>query len=227
MARPSKKKDRTLHRSKETRQWYDKVLIVCEGECTEPNYLLGLKKHKGLSSVNIQIEHTDGKSAPKYVVEKAIELRDETLQNPNREAHYDRVYCVFDRDQHSTFHQALNRLNTYRQTHQQQLKDNKQSIEAICSYPSFEYWYLCHFEYSRAEITAQECEKQVNQQWQQHFKQGYQKNSRDIYQKLLPYQQSAIKNAKQAETDAQNTGQDNPSTQVHHLVSYLLDIDKK
>ena len=34
-----------LQRAKESREPYDKVLIVCEGEKTEPHYLMALRDH--------------------------------------------------------------------------------------------------------------------------------------------------------------------------------------
>ncbi|KJU81411.1 hypothetical protein MBAV_006396, partial [Candidatus Magnetobacterium bavaricum] len=64
------------------------VLIVCEGEKTEPNYFKGLRRDLENSGINVKIigegYNTDS------LVERTIELRDESG--------YDRVWVVLDRD---------------------------------------------------------------------------------------------------------------------------------
>jgi hypothetical protein len=51
--RISKKKTTHLNRRTAQRESYDLVLIVCEGQETEPNYLESLREHVDLSSVNV------------------------------------------------------------------------------------------------------------------------------------------------------------------------------
>ena len=46
---------RALQRRAARRAPYAKILIVCEGEKTEPNYFNGVKDHYGLNSANIEI----------------------------------------------------------------------------------------------------------------------------------------------------------------------------
>lgn len=213
--RASKKKSRSLERLVAKREMYDLVLIVCEGEQTEPNYLQGLIRHQNLSSVNIQVEFDN--PAPISVVEYAEKLYQEKL-NDNTGEIYDSVYCVFDRDEHESFDRAINKAKNL-------------NFVTICSYPCFEYWYLCHFIQSRVPINrkganspAWVCEKLLNDEWQKQLGAKYQKNDTQIYQKLLPLQQQAIKNAKFALKDAKQTDELNPSTQVHELVEYLFNI---
>jgi hypothetical protein len=50
----------------------------------------------------------------------------------------------------------------------------------------------------------------------------YQKGITGIYSALKPRQAYAIENAKRALDDAFQTGEDNPSTEVHILVEELL-----
>jgi hypothetical protein len=52
---------------------YDKVLIICEGEKTEPNYFNELIASYGLNTVNVDIDGSCG-SSPKSVLERAIDL---------------------------------------------------------------------------------------------------------------------------------------------------------
>ena len=221
MARVSKKQDRNLKRSGQTRHTNEKVLIVCEGEKTEPYYLEGLIAYEKLSSVNrIQIEHTNGRSAPIHVVNHAIELESQARQDANQEAHYDRVYCVFDQDSHSTLQAAMNKLSEYD-------KKTQAKCQSIVSYPSFEYWYLCHFRQSRAPIVSSAvCEQEISKLWRTHFKESYRKNNPSVYQQLKIRQSDAIRNAKFAYSQASADEEANPSTEVYQLVEDLLNLKK-
>ena len=69
------------------------ILIVCEGE-TEVNYFNALKREYRLSFLTVKL--SEAGSAPISIVKYAIEFAE------NNEA-MDQVFCVFDRDQHSTF----------------------------------------------------------------------------------------------------------------------------
>lgn len=83
-----------LQRAKESREPYDKVLIVCEGEKTEPHYLMELRGHLKLSQANIKID-PNSDSSPTSVVKYTKELIKESPKDP-----YDHVFCVIDRDRH-------------------------------------------------------------------------------------------------------------------------------
>ncbi len=63
---------KSLLRRKAKRDSYDRVLIVCEGEKTEPNYFKELRTHFRLNSVNIEIEDNTSGSAPINVVNHAL-----------------------------------------------------------------------------------------------------------------------------------------------------------
>src|SRR4051812_2353181 len=87
------------------REPYDVVLIACEGQKTEPNYLKAFQVVYGLSSVNVRILPPPGND-PLTIVEFAI-------KEMELDSEYNRAYCVFDRDQHGTYNQALRRIEEY------------------------------------------------------------------------------------------------------------------
>jgi len=92
------KQTRELARKKAKRESYAKVLIVCEGEKTEPNYFNELKDHLALNSANIIITGDCG-SSPMAVVDyvrRQYKLAKEA-GNP-----FDKVFCVFDKDTHTS-----------------------------------------------------------------------------------------------------------------------------
>ena len=105
-----------------TREPYDRVLIVCEGERTEPLYLGELADHYRLSTANFKVV---GRGAdPKTVVREAKEqLRNENSLGEN----FDRVYCVFDRDEHARFLEACNEARA-------------SGLMLARSWPCFEFW---------------------------------------------------------------------------------------
>src|SRR5271166_4672640 len=84
-----------------TREPYDVVLLVCEGTKTEPNYLKEARFTYKLSSVNIDIRQPP-RSDPLSIINFAIAQ----LQ---ADCDYNRGYCVFDRDQHANFDEAIRR----------------------------------------------------------------------------------------------------------------------
>lgn len=207
------KKKRNLSRTPPKREAYKTVLIVCEGTKTEKFYFDDLIASEKLSSVNIQV-HPGRNSDPKSVVETAIEKK----QEEERYLPIDEVYCVIDKDSHSTFGVA------------QQLAKSK-NIQLIVSYPCFEYWYLCHFIYHRAPIVKSgtksagtQCESLLNSHWIKKFGEKYEKSRKGLYKALISDLSTGIKNAANALNDGRSSGQLNPSTQVHTLVDMLRRI---
>ena len=80
------RKAELLRRRRAMKAPYDVILIVCEGEKTEPNYFTELKKALRLSNANVRI--CGRGSDPLSVVDFAIETF-------RQEQEFDRVYCVF------------------------------------------------------------------------------------------------------------------------------------
>lgn len=78
---------RSLARNAPTRQPKETILILCEGEITEPTYFNELKNEYRISSLTIQ--KSTG-SAPITIVESAIKI---SKQNDA----FDFIYCVFDK----------------------------------------------------------------------------------------------------------------------------------
>ena len=94
-------------------------------------------------------------------------------------------------------------------------------IQVAYSNPSFEIWYLLHFEYRNSPIDREAVIKELKKYV------DYAKNSRTIYQEILPLQKVAIANAKRLKATYEVNGRilnptiDNPSTTVYELVEVL------
>ena len=103
------------------------ILIVCEGEKTEPNYFKAFNKAR-IGTIVYDLTIDGGGINTIQVVDKAIELRDRSS------IEYDSVWAVFDRDSFSPtrFNGAINRAQS-------------NNIDCAWSNEAFELWYLLHF----------------------------------------------------------------------------------
>ena len=211
-----KKKERKaelLRRRRAMKAPYDVVLIVCEGEKTEPNYFSELKKAFRLSNANVRICGLG--SDPLSVVNFAIE-------SFRREPEFDRVYCVFDCDRHETYDAALDKVRRTRLG-----KGSK--LFAIPSAPCFEFWLLLHFTYTTKPFDAPAgdsiCSRVIEEL--RKYLHAYEKGDRDIFKTMQDKLDDAIINARKLEHFHQNSGTDNPFTMMHSLVEYLRDLKKE
>ncbi len=213
-------KDRTKRannfvRKAAKRDTYDRVLIVCEGEKTEPNYLKELIAHFKLNTANVEIDGTSG-SSPKSVFKHA---KQKYLEEKKLGEKFDRVYCVFDKDGHASYDETLMQIrqktpiNTYFVTN---------------SVPCFEYWLLLHFTYTTQPFAVtgnkSRCDC-VLTKLKEHIS-HYDKGDKGIFSQVMQKTDDAIKNSKRAITAAEQNDTDNPSTNMHELVVYLQDLKK-
>ena len=122
-------------RNANKRKLNKRILILCEGKQTEPDYFRGLKHDKmrrnRLAALRIEIFDTE-KTTGKELISEAKRLKKiaERERNP-----YDEIWVVFDRDGYTKHPQTFD-----------QAYSNK--IEIAFSSISFEFWFLLHFEYS-------------------------------------------------------------------------------
>lgn len=65
---------RNLRRRAAVRQPYERILIVCEGEKTEPQYLNDIRDELRLSTANVQVCQGASGTEPSQMVEYAEDL---------------------------------------------------------------------------------------------------------------------------------------------------------
>jgi len=218
------RKAEDLARKKASRDPYPKVLIVCEGEKTEPNYFSELKDHLELSSTNVVVTGECG-SSPISVVEYALQLY-ELEQNSGDP--FDKVFCVFDKDIHETYQQALDKISSANQQALDEIASEKPEdiIIATTSVPCFEYWLLLHFDYTTAPFRGtggkNACGRLIDEL--KKYMPAYQKGDESIFGQLLDKQPQAIAYAVNSLRAAERNGNDNPSTKIHKLIEYLKSI---
>ena len=207
---PKRRLRKDLTRPSPKREPYERVLIVCEGERTEPLYFTDLMDRHRLSTANIVV--TGEGADPGTVVREAKNLRCREIRDGEN---YDRVYCVFDRDEHATFNTASQEARASR-------------IKLARSWPCFEFWLVLHFGFTRGPYTkspgksaAQHCVDALRA-----LLPGYEKGAGRIFRRLEDRLDEALSNADRAKADAKATGSPNPSTEIHKLVRYLVCLKK-
>lgn len=191
-----KKSLSNLKRRKNFKSIRRNLLIVCEGEKTEPLYFSSFRVPKKVFDVVGLGANTES------LVEKAIEIRE------NETTSYDEIWCVFDRDSFpvQNFNNALSLAR-------------RNNIHVAYSNEAFEIWYLLHFYFHDAATSRDQYKKMLTAR----LGFPYKKNDPDMYDHLLHLQELAIKNAINLLNSYVNhiPSNDNPSTTVHVLVKEL------
>ncbi len=193
-------------------------LIVCEGEKTEPNYFLALKKAlpKGIIELaQIDIDGT-GKNTLS-IIEEAKNLRKKYEKIYLRKL--DKVWAVFDKDSFppENFNNAI-------------LKGEHSRPKINCAWTNeaFELWYLLHFSYYNTGISRHQYQKLLEKEIiKASGKKGYKytKNSTEMYELINTFgnQNFAISNAEKLEKRYadRSYATHNPCTKVHILIKEL------
>lgn len=193
-----------------------RILIVCEGEKTEPNYFKSFDRiNRGGVVYDIQCD--GGRINTIQVVNKAIQLRDKAIRENNP---YDSVWAVFDRDSFTAkdFNAAIQ-------------KAESNGIRCAWSNEAFELWYVFHFVNRVTPMRRKDYEKAISEFISKHLKgYTYKKNDPKMrrYVTLYGDETQAIKFAeKQAESFAHTRyAEQEPSTWVYRLVRLLRGEDE-
>jgi hypothetical protein len=202
-----------LQRRAARREAYAKILIVCEGEKTEPYYFEAARAHYRLNSVNVEVRG-DCDNHPQGLVNFAKQRFREEQDAGDA---FDKVFCVFDQDGHPSYAAAVQALNA---------ATPKSTYVAITSVPCFEYWLLLHFMYSTrpyTDLPGNSSGHQVLRELETVFP-VYQKGQRAVFGQLIGQLEFAINNAERALRECERNGTDNPSTRVHELIKFIRNI---
>lgn len=160
MGRDNQAKDRQrardLRRRAAQREPFKRLLVICEGEKTEPLYFGEIRRAYRLSTANVQVwpsaEGTDSLQVVDYA--EGLFLAGDRARAIEPLA-FDRVIAVFDRDDHAGYAQALAKAKALNLKHQ---NDEGEDVpfQAIASVPCFELWLLLHFENIQTPIHRNE-----------------------------------------------------------------------
>jgi hypothetical protein len=180
-----------------------RILIVCEGEKTEPNYFRKFPENPEVYD-RIDIYGTGYNTIS--LVNEAIRLKLEALK---RKEPYIEVWCVFDKDDF-TVDQFISAI----------MLAGKNQIKCAYSIEAFELWYMLHFNFYDTALSRSQYKEKLSEL----LGKTYLKNDEGMYQLLHKRENTALQNARQLYTLQHNRpfAEQNPVTTVFKLVERLL-----
>lgn len=186
-----------------------RIVVVCEGEKTEPMYLKLVNACSEGALVELVVVDEPA-SSPKQLVERACSEKKSAARKAKRtkdpNSEIDEIWCAFDVDEHPLIKEAS-----------QQASDN--GVHLAISNPSIEVWFLLHFIDQRGYIDRHEALKQLKT----HIK-GYDKrvttldDLKDLFDDARERAQMLDTKHAKDQTDFPNN---NPSSDMWKLVESM------
>jgi tRNA-dihydrouridine synthase len=208
-------KNNSLTRRQGTKQPGQRILIVTEGE-TEKAYFDAIRKRWKLHSV-VVVENPDCTDPVSLLYHAEEKNRDKGIFGGG----YDTVWIVYDLEKPNS---------TDRRNQSQRVKDKitgknyKQQFRLAISDPSFEFWYVLHFDKTAKNYTgADEVEKHLKKYWD-----GYKKGtlSDKEIENILPKTLTAIENARWVREQLEGSNSKAPMTDIDKLWEHSSKEDK-
>jgi RloB-like protein len=172
------------------------VLIVCEGERTEPEYLEGYRR--ACRNPRVTVRTVSKRVTPEGLVRLAVEHRDRA-----EPGFYDSVWCVFDVDDHLTLPKAKSQAS-------------QAGVELAVSNPCFELWLLLHFQ----EPPGMQDRNRVQAMLRKHVPRYDKGVDFSTYQSGHPHAAKRAERLDQTADKAGETGR-NPSTGVYRITRMI------
>lgn len=197
---------RTLKRKVATRLPRKTLVVFCEGEKTEPQYLLALRQEpfvRDAAAVDIRVETGHGGAVPLTLVTLATAAR---AKSAAEEAEIDEFWCVFDVEwprNHPHLPEAI-------------AKAKSNGIRLAISNPCFELWLILHYRNHRSWLdnsAAVELRRQLDRSTSKSLNAAQ-------YMSLI---EDAVRHAAGLDTRHQRDGSEfphnNPSSGMHYLIA--------
>lgn len=201
------------------------ILIVTEGEKSEPKYFEHFRTRQNNVEVRVVPNSKNGsKTDYLNLIRKASRIcKDDDLSPKSG----DSVWIVADGDVNYQAADAIKKKNEA--LTQARATAEKEAYSLLISNPCFELWYLLHLRYTTAHLPDYDAVKKA---LEQAGIKDYEKHN-DLYEQLASETIEAIKHAKRLETHQVENGfilplgiDANPFTEVYRLVEKLLITDQ-
>lgn len=218
----NRQEGRSLRRKAAYRKTADRILIICEGSKTEPQYFDEIRQEIRLPTAHVYVLGAAEGNDPLSVVNYAEKLF--LAGDPHRKIErraFDQIVIVIDRDDHTTYHAALSRANQLNRAMQNDIKD-KVSFEIVASVPCFELWLLLHFE----NVQSPAHRTEVYRRLKKHIA-TYEKGAEGLWKRTKVHLEIATQRAFQLSTQTNRNNDAGPYTDMHILVERLLNLTKQ
>ena len=198
------RRSRNLSRKPATRPPAARIVIVTEGQKTEPEYLKNFARIHGAKTVEVIPIGIGGE--PKAVVRRAIDV----LRRVNKDSlgGRDSVWAVFDRDEHPRFYEAKDLASAH-------------GIQLAISNPCFELWGIFHYQDRDAFVDRHECQRILAEHCSTYSASGSKLFiDQEAIRKNHP---SAVERGKRSLIRRKEEGnpEGNPSTAMHLLTEHI------
>lgn len=201
------------------------ILIVTEGEKSEPKYFEHFRTRQNNVEVRVVPNSKNGgKTDYLNLIRKASRIcKDDDLSPKSG----DSVWIVADGDVNYQAADAIKKKNAA--LTQARATAEKEAYSLLISNPCFELWYLLHLRYTTAHLPDYDAVKKA---LEQAGIKNYEKHN-DLYEQLASETIEAIKRAKRLETHQVENGftlplgiDANPFTEVYRLMENLVLTDQ-
>ena len=203
-----------LRRKKPTRPPYDRILVVCEGKKTEPNYFEEIRIEARISPIHVCVLPSGFGAQPSRVVEFAVSKFEETKG-------FEKVFAVFDRDDHPCCANAVRRAELLDRKLEND-ENEKVVFKAIVSVPSFELWLLLHY----VDIQAYHHRDEVLRRLRVHIP-NYEKGNNGLYTQTQGMLVVATSRAERLRARFSRFPGEEPYTDVDELVGMLRSLTSR
>ena len=202
----SMRRSRKLSRRAAARLPAARIVIVTEGQKTEPEYLRTFAGIHGTKTVEVIPIGIGGE--PRAVVKRAVdELRQVKRDSLGKR---DSVWAVFDRDEHPRFYEAKDLASAH-------------GVRLAISNPCFELWGIFHYQDLDAPMDRHKCQRILEESCPTYSASG---------SKLFADQEAIRENHPLAVERGKNSlirreeeddPEGNPSTSVHLLTEHIAE----
>ena len=203
-----------LRRRGPSRDSSPRVLVVCEGERTEPLYLEAFAADEKNGLINVEAVGLGWD--PRSLVDEAARRRKKAERESKREGdanlRYDDVWCVFDIDS----------APRERRVPEAREAAAARNIALGISNPSFELWAVLHYQEFDRPCTQDEIARTLKT-----HSPGYHKDL--PYEKMRGNYETAVTRAKALleRRDKERNPEGNPSTGVHRLTERIRQFGRR
>jgi hypothetical protein len=198
---PRRTRAKDLRRQTASRPERKTIVVFCEGEASEPDYINALKRLpavRGNTSINIEID--PGQGVPLTLVRRAVER--------SNDDEVDECWCVFDVEwpkNHPNLKQAI-RLAA------------EHNVGLAVSNPCFELWLILHFKDQTAFMNTSDAERKS-------CKLDGRAGKRIDASRYMEHRHVAAGRAatlaKRHEQNGSSFPNDNPSSKMHDLLAAI------
>lgn len=196
-----------LKRSPGGKQVKPAIVILSEGEATEPEYFAYIRERFGIPKERVRIEKANCTHA-KGIIDEAVDRKRKNLRDAKRgkDVLIEHWWTVVDTE--------CKPLDLQDAIQKAQAND----INLVISDPSIEYWLLLHFRFTTAPYDTP---KQIVNELKRYLPTYDEKNKHPDMSLLYPKLANAMQNARRVRENHTKIGEGQPRTDCDLLVESL------